>query len=159
MAVLNFRDEFNNVFGDIEKNLYENNNELFKLEVVSNKGTSLQCLPKPIDKAGQQSIDFVFETELVDQGNNDTPTLRLLIKDQLILEMEITINGISLEKRKKHFLRELSKAVNTSRSLDFSVKRVNFLEDLLKLENLDLKKSFSIKFQDEEGIVILRCSN
>lgn len=37
--------------------------------------------------------------------------------------------------------------------LDFSVKRVNIVEDLLKLENMDLKKSFSIKFQDEEGIV------
>jgi hypothetical protein len=42
--------------------------------------------------------------------------------------------------------------VHTNRSFDLSVKRINFLEDLLKLENADLKKSFSVKFQDEDGI-------
>ena len=66
--------------------------------------------------------------------------------------MQLFINGISLEKRKRHFLKDLQKIVHTNRSFDLSVKRINFLEDLLKLENADLKKSFSVKFQDEDGI-------
>lgn len=56
------------------------------------------------------------------------------------------MNGISLEKRKRHFLRDLLRVVNTGRSFDLCIKRVNFLEDLLKLENADLRKSFSVKF-------------
>jgi hypothetical protein len=78
--------------------------------------------------------------------------VRFLICDRLVKEQELFINGISLEKRKRHFLRDLIRVVNTNRSFDVCIKRVNFLEDVLKLENADLKKSFSVKFQDEEGI-------
>ena len=152
LVMFTYRDEFYNVFGDIEKSLYMNSVELFKVQVVSTKGTSVTCVPRPVDKSGVQQVEFVFETFLVDQANNDTPTVRFSVCDKPVKEIDLFVNGISLEKRKRHFLRDLLRTVNTSRSFDLSVKRVNFLEDLLKLENADLKKSFSVKFQDEDGI-------
>lgn len=84
LAVFTYKDEYSNIFGDIEKNVFEYANEVFKLQINTDKMTSITAYPKMVDKTGQQNVDFVFETELVDNVNNDQPTLRFFIKDTLV---------------------------------------------------------------------------
>jgi hypothetical protein len=71
----------------------------------------------------------------------------------LVKQIDLEVNGISMEERKKHFYVELNKRISQQSEETIKIHRNNFAEDILeKFENFNMKKNLYVQFADENGI-------
>lgn len=93
-------------------------------------------------------MDFWFESDNFEENYIDSPLITFFIDQKEKQSIPVQLNGISLEKRKKGFEKDISNKFHP-KSKDITLRRMNFLEDLLKLSDSDLKVRFSVNFADE----------
>lgn len=107
---------------------------------------------KEVDRLGCQTCDFSFN---LPDGNDESVEKRfnvnILFMREFLEMFELSVKGLSVEKRRKLFNSQLEK-INKSPMLEICINRYSFLEKLLTLADTDLKRIVSIRFDNEPGV-------
>lgn len=151
-AVFVLRDSFGNAFSEVEQVKYYSEKELISARIVSEMSSKLKYNCRPISKNGKVQVDFWFESENIEENYCDGLVLTFLLGGKEKSVLQVSLNGISLEKRRQAFIKEMDSKFRP-KTQEIVIRRMNFFEDLVKLLEKDqLRANFSVKFSDEQGI-------
>ncbi|CAD8117346.1 unnamed protein product [Paramecium sonneborni] len=142
------KDEFENCYGDIENQIFNDSN--CNVKKASGNQSKLNLSQNNLTKIGCLNINILFEP-LDILVLEDQVILDFFINNQLKKSQKLKLQGLGLEKRKQRLQDDINQVWKPTR-YDLNISRVNFLEDLLELTEKRLNYSFSIKFANEPGI-------